>query len=250
MGNSCQNEPLDINQNIGCKFDKYLRGDMQGASEASNYSGTTKSFGPSAKKREKTDKMKQPSDKIFTIIRKEFTRKVSIPSLDEKYRRLPSAGPILLEDGSTYKGQMYKNNRYGFGETVYVTGDMYEGYYDNDKRNGLGRLFLANGRVYDGAWANDCWHGPGRLYYSANEYYEGSFEYGKKNGFGKHRYPDGSYFEGFWNMGQRDGEGTLYNINTHTKENQIWVSGKRVNEHEMVLEESVSKGHDLSNDLE
>ena len=174
---------------------------------------------------EEVDRMNNPSKNIFRINRKEFRNKVAAPVFDNKYTEVPSQGPLMLEDGSTYKGQFKKGRRYGFGEIVYANGQMYEGYWDNDKRNGLGRFFMLNGNVYDGMWANDLWHGPGKLYFSKNEYYEGSFEYGKRSGLGRHNFADGSYFEGRWVEDKRDGEGTYFNANTGESIPQSWSEG-------------------------
>jgi hypothetical protein len=159
---------------------RYLHSNVSLASE------TTKSLNSANSKYKKVEHMNNPSPNIFKIIRPEFKEKIFDAALYEKYKRIRVYGPILLEDKSTYLGQLKLRLRYGFGELVYEDGSIFEGYWDNDKRNGIGRLFMSDGRVYEGYWANDLMHGQGRLYISSGEYYEGSFESGKKHGFGRY----------------------------------------------------------------
>ena len=191
-------------------------------SSMSTGSETTKSRNTDLGKRVKTLRMLKPSPKIFSIRRPEFAEPVFDPLLTDKYKKIQSIGPILLEDRSTYEGQIKHKLRYGFGEWVGTDGSMYEGYWDNDKKNGLGRLFMSNGEVYDGCWANDLMQGQGRLYTSDSEFYEGSFENGVKNGLGKQYLKDGSYFEGTWKEDRKAGEGWYYSAETKKKTQQVW----------------------------
>lgn len=185
-------------------------------------SETTHSLNTDFGHRKKIAKMRKPSERIFTIRRPEFSEPIFDPLLADKYKKVPTVGPIIIEDMSTYEGQLKRRLRYGFGELVGADGSMYEGYWDNDKRNGAGRLFMASGQVYDGFWANDKMHGYGRLYLSALEFYEGSFEDGMKSGLGKYYLPDGSYYEGTWILDRRVGEGWFYSAANKTKTLQIW----------------------------
>ena len=229
MGNFCE-KPQDSDRSHLDEFHRvqeaqrlYESKQQVKASNMSVGSETTKSRGTDLSRRKKTRKMGQPTRKIFTIRRPEFSVAVFDALLSDKYKDLPAYGAILLEDNSTYTGQMKNKLRYGFGELVAADGSMYEGYWDNDKRNGAGRLFFANGQVYDGFWANDQMQGYGRLYVSELEYYEGSFEDGKKSGLGKHYLPDGSYFEGTWIQNSKVGEGWFFSASDKTRTLQRWT---------------------------
>lgn len=227
MGNFCEHQAEsdrsqhDCSQAVEINRYPYSKKNTK-ASNLSSGSETTKSRNTDVGLRKKISKMRQPSEKIFTIRRQEFSEPIFDPLLAEKYKKIPIMGPILIEDSSTYEGQLKHRLRYGFGELVGEDGSMYEGYWDNDKRNGIGRFFLANGQVYDGFWANDKRHGQGRLYVSDTEYYEGSFEDGMKSGLGKYYLPDGSYYEGTWRFDRRIGEGWFYSAANKTKTLQIW----------------------------
>lgn len=227
MGNFCgdqsasQRSQLEASRLVEVEQINFSRKNTR-VSNLSMGSGTTGSLFSLLGMRKKIQKMKAPSAKIFTIRRPEFTEPVFDQLLADKYKKVPNGGPIVLEDKSTYQGQMKHRLRYGFGEQVYPDGSMYEGYFDNDKRNGAGRYFMADGLVYDGFWANDKMHGYGKLYFAENSYYEGSFEDGAKNGLGKLTLPDGSYYEGTWKVDRRVGEGWFYSAANKTKTLQIW----------------------------
>lgn len=226
MGNFCEHQsdsqksrqtsqPIEIERIYSTKKNTKF-------SHLSMGSETTFSLNTDLNLRKKITKMRKPSEKIFTIRRPEFSEPVFDQLLAEKYKKVPTVGPYMLEDMSTYEGQLKHRLRYGFGELVGIDGSMYEGYWDNDKRNGAGRFFMANGQVYDGFWANDKMHGHGRLYVSISEFYEGSFEDGMKSGLGKYFLPDGSYYEGTWRHDRRVGEGWYYSAANKTKVLQIW----------------------------
>lgn len=229
MGGTCQKEAdLDsVYLEGNSPFEKKTFFKTQtGESTASEVSDTGKSKATDKSVRKKVGQMNKPSLKIFKIVRPEFTVPVFDPLLAEKYKKLPFSGPIMLEDKSTYEGQLKKRQRYGFGEAILADGSMYEGYWDNDKRNGIGRHFMADGRVYDGFWANDLWQGQGRLYTSQADYYEGSFEVGKRSGFGKYSYSDGSFFEGIWKDDNKCGEGLYFDAKSKKLTPQIWATEK------------------------
>lgn len=219
MGNTCECESnSDKTKGTLAPVNKYpLERTTTGKSTASVASETTKSFNSFYALRKRVNQMNVPSPNIFKIVRPEFSVPVLDSNLAEKYKKIKQIGPILLEDGSTYQGQMKNRLRYGFGELVEKDGSMYEGFWDNDKKNGIGRYFMADGRVYDGFWANGQMNGQGRLYTSAEEYYEGSFEGGEKSGIGRYYLADGSYFEAVWIQGSHPGHGMFYNRKTGTK---------------------------------
>ena len=226
MGNFCDHQAESVHLQLvtsGIEVEKYLLTNK--STKFSNFSTgseTTKSRNTEYALRKKISKMRKPSARIFTIKREEFSKPIYDPILAGKYDKIPTMGPILIEDSSTYLGQLKNRLRYGFGEMVGADGSMFEGYWDNDKRNGTGRYFMANGDVYDGCWAKDKMHGQGRLYTSDSEYYEGSFEDGAKNGLGKQWLHDLSYYEGTWKQNRKVGEGWFYCSQTKTRKIQVW----------------------------
>ena len=57
--------------------------------------------------------------------------------------------PILLSDGSIYKGQWGKEGkRYGYGILIRNDGSKYQGYWENDQINGYGRYIEGTGSFY------------------------------------------------------------------------------------------------------
>lgn len=223
MGNTCECESASAVNKAEISDDVYklpLQRTQTGKSVASVASETTKSLNSFYAHRKRVNQMNLPSPNIFKIVRPEFSVPIFDSHLAEKYKRIKKVGPVLLEDQSTYQGQMKNRLRYGFGELVEKDGSIFEGYWDNDKKNGLGRYFMADGRVYDGFWANGLMNGQGRLYASANEYYDGSFEGGQKSGIGRYYLADGSYFEAVWTNGKHPGQGIFYNSRTGVKAQQ------------------------------
>jgi hypothetical protein len=146
-------------------------------------------------------------------------------SEDNKYNNVIEKGPILLKDGSIYKGSWgLDGQKKGFGILIYPNGHVHQGYWSEDKLNGRGRfvseagdyfegkiLFylgnfvngLANGygklvtqsMQYEGEFIDDLQHGMGREF-NLGDIYEGYFMYGCKQGAGKITWKDGSFYEG------------------------------------------------------
>lgn len=59
--------------------------------------------------------------------------------------------PILLEDGSIYKGSWNSiNMRKGYGVLINPQGFKYEGFWNNEKLNGRGRFIDDKGNYYEG----------------------------------------------------------------------------------------------------
>ncbi len=227
MGNSCQKETLltpSVAGDIKTTKDSTKASDML---EDSEFVGTVK---PAPQQVESfkfvsLKCMNPPSEKIFRIIRQEFRQPIIVLRLEAKFRDLPLVGPIEVEAGATYKGQMSEDKKHGFGEIVYSNGEMYEGYWEEDLQSGLGRFFYIDGNVYDGRWRRGKFNGQGRFYYSHDEFYEGRFHDGELHGVGKHHYPNGDYFEGSWARGARHGQGVYFNCAGATLTLQKWEHG-------------------------
>ena len=227
MGNDCQKE---THSTVSVAGDlKTTKGSTKAsdALEDSEFLGTAKPLPqqieslrfPAAKF------MNPPSEKIFRIIRQEFRQPILDPRLEAKFSELPVVGPVEVEAGATYKGQMRDGKKHGFGEIVYCNGEMYEGYWEEDLQSGLGRFFYVDGNVFDGCWRRGKFDGLGRLYYSLDEFYEGRFSEGELHGVGKHYYSNGDYFEGSWLRGARHGQGVYFSSECASLKSQKWQRG-------------------------
>lgn len=219
MGNSCKKETDSMMQLELPHFttkETYSRA-ITGGSFPSSESFTAASKRTMVASRKRVSEMNKPSLNIFRISRPEFIEPVFEQSLADKYRSIKLSGPLLLEDGSTYEGQLRNNLRHGFGELVDCDGGMFEGYWYRDKRNGLGRQFMPDGKVYDGRWKDDAKNGHGRLHFDEDEFFEGHFENNFRNGYGRYYLPNGSYYEGTWVLDTNTGTGNLFDSASGTK---------------------------------
>lgn len=71
-------------------------------------------------------------------------------------------GPVCYDDGSTYKGQFVKGQKWGYGEMVYVDGSCYMGQWTGDMRNGKGIFCFHNGDIHFGNFLDDLASGLGK----------------------------------------------------------------------------------------
>ncbi|CAF0869215.1 unnamed protein product [Brachionus calyciflorus] len=151
---------------------------------------------------------------------------------------------------STYKGQVYKGKRHGYG--VFKSGNspivydgewhmgkrygkgkmtydskglsFYQGDWVNNKKFGWGIRHYPSGNVYQGMWVNDIRHGDGTMrWFDKNQIYTGQWENGIQNGLGEHNWYlsrvemtqytlRNTYFGNFKN-GKRHGQGTFLYAN-------------------------------------
>ena len=230
MGNTCQNE-TESAFSVACEMkitkDSTKASDML---EDSEFIGTSKSPPQQIELFKFPTKkcMNPPSEKIFRIIRQEFRQPIINLRLEAKFKELPHVGPVEVEAGATYKGQMNRDQKHGFGEIVFSNGEMYEGYWEDGLQSGPGRFFYIDGNVYDGRWRRGKFSGQGRYYYSREEFYEGRFFEGEPHGVGKHCYPNGDYFEGGWLKGERHGHGVYFSSKFASLEPQKWEHGRLI----------------------
>lgn len=101
---------------------------------------------------------------------------------------------LTLRDGSTYEGQTYKNEPYGFG--VKTSKDtVYYGLFTAGKFDHFGFLYSPNGKKasYFGQWKDGKKHGTGQVYALNGNCLRTTFANDLANGSGHIYYPDGTY---------------------------------------------------------
>lgn len=151
---------------------------------------------------------------------------------------------IILDDGSSYVGQVKDNKPHGYGTFVgvdgikyigewvrghrhgkgkfhhSVTGIEYSGEFKNDKINGYGVRIIPDQETYEGEWRNDLPHGQGRCLHSNGEVYSGNWENGKMSGYGKITAPNGTKYIGEFKAGARHGWGKYLSDDGFTYEGE------------------------------
>ena len=78
-------------------------------------------------------------------------------------------GIMKYGDGSTYKGQWYKNKRHGRGTYQFSDKSRYKGEFILDKLHGVGQLIWPDGSKYVGEWYEGQRHGIGKEYKANGE---------------------------------------------------------------------------------
>ncbi|MBQ8051332.1 MAG: hypothetical protein IJ197_07135 [Bacteroidaceae bacterium] len=58
-------------------------------------------------------------------------------------------------NGDQYVGEVYQQQRHGYGMYYYTNGDFWFGQYNNDKRSGFGAYFSIDGNIQIGQWRGD-----------------------------------------------------------------------------------------------
>merc|ERR1712085_51455 len=117
----------------------------------------------------------------------------------------------------TYKGQMFRNKRWGFGVCTYNSGPTYRGQWMEDRCHGEG-VFTDNDSSYTGNWRCGKKHGWGEeVWQDDGTRYIGEHMGGNKHGKGQYVWRDGSCYDGdFMNdvvqgLGMlKDAEGGVY----------------------------------------
>ena len=61
---------------------------------------------------------------------------------------------ILRTKNFKYIGEIFANQRHGFGITEYINGNLYLGQYVQGKRHGIGKFTTFNGVIYQGEFVN------------------------------------------------------------------------------------------------
>lgn len=156
---------------------------------------------------------------------------------------LPYVGPIKLQDGAIYKGQMRDGKRHGKGKQLWEDGKIYEGYFKNDVMHGKGRMVHTDQDIYEGQWVDGKAHGNGKYIKPDGWVYEGEWVEDEVNGKGIEFWPDGSIYEGDFENGVKSGKGTLigpdgscysggFKDNLFSGEGKyIWVDGRKYEGH-------------------
>lgn len=96
-----------------------------------------------------------------------------------------TAVEMVLDNGTTYSGEMTDGKLTGSAQITYSNGDRYSGRVDNGYKTGQGTYIWSGGASYEGDWVNDKMNGQGIYFYSNKESgYKliGSFEKGVPNG--------------------------------------------------------------------
>lgn len=94
-------------------------------------------------------------------------------------------GYLKYQDGSTYEGWFFKENRHGYGKYYYSDGRVYEGNWEAGLPNGKGQLKFKNNATYKGDFHNGKITGFGELVNAYGDRYIGEFKDGKMHGSGK-----------------------------------------------------------------
>ena len=98
-----------------------------------------------------------------------------------------------------------KNGRdeyYGKGRMVWMSGDVYEGNMKDNYFFGLGKMVWATGESYEGEWENDLMNGFGKMIWNDSTIYVGYWKNNLMNGLGTLTYPDGTFEKGEWKDGE------------------------------------------------
>ena len=69
-------------------------------------------------------------------------------TIDKKQNGKEVVGPILMQDGTKFIGELMNGVRNGQGKQVWPDHSLYEGYWSNDKANAKGRMIHPNGEYY------------------------------------------------------------------------------------------------------
>ena len=83
--------------------------------------------------------------------------------------RKPVQVQILLNDGSSYIGEMDENGLNGRAVISYSNGDVYGGDVKRARKDGYGEYKWASGAKYTGNWSDDLMNGKGTYEYPPNE---------------------------------------------------------------------------------
>lgn len=76
---------------------------------------------------------------------------------------------IVLNDGTSYNGDMDEDGLNGNALISYSNGDQYDGSVSDGRKYGLGTYTWESGASYTGSWSEDCMNGNGTYTYPSDE---------------------------------------------------------------------------------
>ncbi len=98
-----------------------------------------------------------------------------------------------------YAGEIYNNNKQGFGVLLNNDNEFFLGYFDNNKKSGVGKFEFYDGSKYIGNFKNDIPYGYGVFFHLNGDRYVGEFDGWKRNGVGAYIYSSGIIAkQGIW----------------------------------------------------
>lgn len=112
---------------------------------------------------------------------------------------------MVLENGTTYNGDLTDGKLSGRAQIQYANGDSYDGQVSEGCKNGQGVYEWVSGASYDGHWADDVMSGNGTYYYSSSEdgyKLSGSFDNGKPDGECNYYTSSSEYYKTDWSAGK------------------------------------------------
>jgi len=123
--------------------------------------------------------------------------------------RVHGRGRLVSATAGEYTGDFVRGVREGHGEQRWPNGDHYVGQFKADRPDGQGVMAFANGDRYEGSWAAGVFAGAGKLVAKTGFQYEGSFVAGRRQGSGKAVFPDGNRYTGNFSGDVAQGRGQL-----------------------------------------
>ena len=122
-------------------------------------------------------------------------------------RRTRTSGPMRMQNGDTYEGEIIGVTRTGLGVYTFANGDKYEGQFESNLFHGKGMQTYASGDVYRGDFVSSAKTGQGIYLYADGDRYEGGFQDNLLHGKGMHMFKSGDIYEGQFSLGEKVGNG-------------------------------------------
>lgn len=116
---------------------------------------------------------------------------------------------IAYPDGSTYRGDINKGRRHGYGVMAWPDGTRYLGQFFNDQFHGHGQLRWAEGTSYTGNFAHDELQGKGTMMWADGIRFQGELDHSQRHGKGTYTLPDGRRVVGVFTNDHAAGKGLL-----------------------------------------
>ena len=117
----------------------------------------------------------------------------------------PTAVEMVLENGTTYSGDMCEGKLSGQAQIKYSNGDKYSGSVVDGQKSGQGTYTWVSGASYEGEWSEDQMNGRGTYLYSAGEdgfKLTGSFEDGQPTGECQYYVNSAKHYKTDWSNGR------------------------------------------------
>jgi len=131
-------------------------------------------------------------------------------------------------NGDSYQGEMYNNQRNGFGKYSFASGARHIGNWRDGEMNGKGTYYTNNDTIdYIGYYLNGLRQGLGFKLYP-DGVYKGEFVNNQKSGKGKYIWNNGAVYLGEWSNDNMSGKGKLIETNGSTFIGNF-ADGKRIN---------------------